>query len=169
MGVDSHRLNFRYFRKQRENPTRKFVQGEFSLFIFKNFCSENLFSLQDLLDKALLLNSEEFTLLHMSGRLAYSVASLSWVERKLASTLFGEPPVATMDEAIEKFERVTELKSDWIENFLYLAKAYIAKDAKANRAKLVEALKRAVAIEPINASERSARDEAAAFLKKYSK
>lgn len=105
----------------------------------------------------------------MSGRLAYSVASLSWVERKLAQTLFGDPPVATMEEAIEKFERVAELAPDMIENHLYLAKAYIAKDAKANRAPIVAALERATNINPKDASGRRAHDEAATLLKKYSK
>lgn len=42
----------------------------------------------------------------MSGRLCFSVASLSWVERTLASTLYGSPPEATMDEAIESFLKV---------------------------------------------------------------
>jgi hypothetical protein len=59
------------------------------------------------LDKALAINGEEYSLLHMSGRLCFSVASLSWVERTLASTLFGSPPEATMDEAVEKFLKVT--------------------------------------------------------------
>ncbi|KAI6207265.1 hypothetical protein M3Y99_01853600 [Aphelenchoides fujianensis] len=125
----------------------------------------NLF--KEYLDKALAINPEEYSLLHMSGRLAFSVASLSWIEKKLAVTLFGNPPEGTMEEAIEKFEKVAELKPDWIENFLYLAKAYIAKDPKGNKQKIADALKKCVELQPANASDRAAQEEAKGLIKKY--
>ena len=40
---------------------------------------------------------------HLLGRFCYEVAELSWWERKMASTLFADPPNATMDEAKEHF------------------------------------------------------------------
>lgn len=39
---------------------------------------------QEYLDKALALNGREYTLLHMRGRYAFSVAGLSWIERKVS-------------------------------------------------------------------------------------
>ena len=40
---------------------------------------------------------------HLLGRFCYEVAELSWWERKMASTLFADPPNATMEEAKEHF------------------------------------------------------------------
>ncbi|KAE9411869.1 hypothetical protein Angca_010155, partial [Angiostrongylus cantonensis] len=37
---------------------------------------------KSLLDKALSVDGKEFSLRHMRGRYAYSVSSLSWIERK---------------------------------------------------------------------------------------
>uniref|UniRef100_A0A914GU93 Regulator of microtubule dynamics protein 1 n=1 Tax=Globodera rostochiensis TaxID=31243 RepID=A0A914GU93_GLORO len=88
----------------------------------------NLF--KDLLNKALAINPEETTLLHMRGRFAYSVAGLSWLERKAASALYGNPPEGTYDEAIADFLAVTQHKPEWLENLLFLGKAYLAKGDK---------------------------------------
>jgi hypothetical protein len=61
---------------------------------------------QDFLDRALAMEAKESSLLHMRGRFAFSVASLSWMERKLAATFFATPPTATFDEAIADFLEV---------------------------------------------------------------
>ncbi|KAI6202780.1 hypothetical protein M3Y94_00479900 [Aphelenchoides besseyi] len=125
----------------------------------------NLF--KEYLDKALALQPDEFTLLHMSGRLAYSVANLTWIERKLATTLYEAPPEGSMDEAIEKFQKVADLKPDWIENLLYLAKAFIGKSAKQYKSELAKVLKQCVELTPTNAADRQAQEEAKPLLKKY--
>lgn len=52
------------------------------------------------------MDAKESSLLHMRGRFAFSVASLSWMERKLAATFFATPPSATFDEAIADFLEV---------------------------------------------------------------
>lgn len=38
------------------------------------------------------------------------VYMLSWFERKAAATFFGEPPIATVDEALDHFMEVNMLK-----------------------------------------------------------
>lgn len=52
---------------------------------------------------------------------AYSVAGISWVERKVASLLFGAPPNASYAEALEHFERAEAMEPGfWKKNRLYL-------------------------------------------------
>lgn len=58
------------------------------------------------MDEALKETPEDRTLLHLHGRWCYNVAELSWMERKLASALFGEPPKSNYDEALESFLQV---------------------------------------------------------------
>jgi hypothetical protein len=53
------------------------------------------------------MNPQEYSLLHMRGRFSYSVANLSWFERKAASALFATPPTATIDEALADFLEVS--------------------------------------------------------------
>ncbi len=48
-------------------------------------------------DRAAELAPHDHTIQHLLGRFCYEVAELSWWERKMASTLFAEPPVATME------------------------------------------------------------------------
>ena len=59
-------------------------------------------------------------------RFCFEVAELSWWERKMAATLFADPPNATMEEAKDHFMAAEELKPDgWKENRQFLAKSYI--------------------------------------------
>jgi hypothetical protein len=121
----------------------------------------------------------------MRGRFSFSVASLSWLERKAAATFFASPPEATYEDAIRDFEAVCKLKPEWFDNRLYLAKvgvwlfaldsnfptnsqAYLAKgDKKA----AVEQLKQAVKIEDTDedGEETDAMKEARELLKKHDK
>merc|ERR1711976_454294 len=51
---------------------------------------------------------------------------LSWIERKMASTLFASPPSASLPEAIQHFLKAEKLKPDgWKENRLFIEKYFI--------------------------------------------
>uniref|UniRef100_T1HCN6 Regulator of microtubule dynamics protein 1 n=1 Tax=Rhodnius prolixus TaxID=13249 RepID=T1HCN6_RHOPR len=77
-------------------------------------------------EEALNLKPDDPTLHHLLGRFKYEVASLTWVERKVAGTLFGEVPYATYPEAAESLTKADELSvTPWKENRLLLAKAYL--------------------------------------------
>ncbi|KAL3089672.1 hypothetical protein niasHT_020451 [Heterodera trifolii] len=122
---------------------------------------------RDVLDKALSINPEEYTLLHMRGRLVLSVASLSWIERKAATVLFGPPPEVSLDEAIRDFTAVLELAPDWLENTLFLAKAYLA---NGDRESAVHHLKQLIDSYQQNENDKDqpeALKEAKALLKKH--
>ncbi|CAD5232955.1 unnamed protein product [Bursaphelenchus xylophilus] len=115
------------------------------------------FKFREYLNKALAIKHDDWSLLHMRGRLAYNIANLTWVERKAAATFFADPPTATMDEAIEDFLEVDKIRADWAENLYYLAKSYQAKGDKAAAKAIVNRL---INVEPIDQSDRNFIDEA---------
>uniref|UniRef100_A0A914PBR8 Uncharacterized protein n=1 Tax=Panagrolaimus davidi TaxID=227884 RepID=A0A914PBR8_9BILA len=86
-------------------------------------------------DEAIQQLPEDFALYHMRGRFRFEVASLSMIERGVASVLFGTPPTATYQEALEDFLKSEEMISGTIENMLYLGKTYkaLGNDKEARR------------------------------------
>jgi len=66
------------------------------------------------------------TLNHLYGRWCFAVASVSWMERKLASALFASPPTSTYEEALKYFlqaESINE-REEFLENLLWTAHTY---------------------------------------------
>ncbi|KAB0381071.1 hypothetical protein FD755_008855, partial [Muntiacus reevesi] len=55
------------------------------------------------LDKAIEFLPEEPFLYYLKGRYCYAVSKLSWIERKMAATLFGNIPSSTVQEALQNF------------------------------------------------------------------
>ncbi|CAK5117173.1 unnamed protein product [Meloidogyne enterolobii] len=123
---------------------------------------------KELIDKALAKSPKDYALLYMRGRFAYSVAGLSWFERKAAAALFSDPPKATYDEALNDFLAVYKLKPEWVENLVFLGKCYLAKNEKKEAIKY---LKMAVEIgektKSSDCEEDSDVKEAKELLKKY--
>ena len=76
-------------------------------------------------DMAVALAPADATLHHMLGRFCYQIANLSWIEKKVASALFGQVPDVTLDDALQHLRKAYELKPDWKENILYLVKCSI--------------------------------------------
>ncbi|KJH47053.1 hypothetical protein DICVIV_06862 [Dictyocaulus viviparus] len=118
---------------------------------------------KELLDKALAMDDKEFSLRHMRGRYAYSVASLSWIERKAASVFYSTPPTATLDEALEDFLSAYEERPDWIENLMFISRIYLAIGDKQN-AKIF--LNKVVSLTPSDEAERELLREAVKLLAK---
>ncbi|XP_048507386.1 regulator of microtubule dynamics protein 1-like isoform X1 [Athalia rosae] len=119
------------------------------------------------LDKALDLRPDDPALHHLLGRFKYEVASLSWLERKIASTLFAEPPSATFDEAIIDFERAEKLTDrPFKDNKLLLGKSYIAVGQYQNAVRWLEETS---TVPTSNEEDRFSQIEADQLLSKYSK
>uniref|UniRef100_A0A1B6GZ04 Regulator of microtubule dynamics protein 2 n=1 Tax=Cuerna arida TaxID=1464854 RepID=A0A1B6GZ04_9HEMI len=81
---------------------------------------------KDHVDKALDINPQDATLHHLRGRFNFEVAKLSWIEQKVASSLFGAVPEVSMEAAIKSLleaERLSE--NGWKENRLLLARCYL--------------------------------------------
>ncbi|GIY55263.1 regulator of microtubule dynamics protein 2 [Caerostris darwini] len=89
-------------------------------------------------DKAIALKPEDPSLHYMLGRWCYEVAMLSWLERKLAATLFSSPPEATLIEARGHLVEAEKLKPEWKENLLYLAKTYIGEGDYSAAIKIID-------------------------------
>ena len=103
----------------------------------------------------------------MRGRFSYSVANLSWFERKAASAFFATPPTATFDDALKDLLEVEKTRpNQWIENLLYIARCYIGKNDKVNAVKY---LKIAAALEVQDDAENEALEEVKQLLAKYGK
>ncbi|XP_042890883.1 regulator of microtubule dynamics protein 1-like [Penaeus japonicus] len=78
------------------------------------------------IDKALQINPKDSTLHHLLGRFCFEVSQLSWIERKVAKTIFGNVPTSSFSEALQHFMAAEELRpTDWKENRLFIAKCNI--------------------------------------------
>uniref|UniRef100_A0AC35TVH0 TPR_REGION domain-containing protein n=1 Tax=Rhabditophanes sp. KR3021 TaxID=114890 RepID=A0AC35TVH0_9BILA len=122
---------------------------------------------KELLDKALLIDPSEFSLLHMRGRFSFSVAALSWLERKAASAFYATPPTATYNEALTDFLKVEETKNgDWLENLLFIARCYYQLEDKGAAIKF---LKPAAEHVPKGDGDKELLNEVQALMKKCSK
>ncbi|XP_077885474.1 regulator of microtubule dynamics protein 2 isoform X5 [Ictidomys tridecemlineatus] len=78
------------------------------------------------LDIAITLLPEEPFVYYLKGRYCYTISKLSWIEKKMAATLFGKIPSSNVQEALHNFLKAEDLHPGYsVPNYMYLAKCYI--------------------------------------------
>ncbi|KAG5672011.1 hypothetical protein PVAND_002174 [Polypedilum vanderplanki] len=114
--------------------------------------------------RAIELNPNDSTSRYILGEFYFGLASLSWYEKKIVSTLFAKPPDATYEEALEHFLKAEELKADFYSmNKLMMGKCYLA---LKNNEKAKEFLTKASEIQVQNEDDRKCKEEATKLLSK---
>ena len=90
------------------------------------------------------LNPKDGTIQYVMGQFYFSVAKLSWIERKVAAAVFGEPPKGTMKEALAYFLAAEDAEPDfYMSNKLWIAKTYLE---MKNKGEAKQWIKRALAM-----------------------
>merc|ERR1719222_431446 len=118
------------------------------------------------IDTAAELNPSDHITHHLLGRFCFEVSQLSWIERKMASTLFASPPSASLPEAITHFLQAEKLKPDgWKENRLFIAKCFIG---EGDYTQAVIWLDKADSIPLASADDKESQKEVDELLGKYS-
>jgi len=75
-------------------------------------------------DKGIALNPENDTAYHVVGLWNRNLANLSWVLKTFAKILYGGVPPGSNEEAVACLKKAIEIKPDYINHHLELAKTY---------------------------------------------
>lgn len=117
------------------------------------------------IDAAIRLSPAQAVLHYLRGRWCYEAAGLTWLERKAASTLFGEPPQSTFEEALECFSKVEQLSNTpWKANQLMIAKCQLK---LGDVAKAIEYLQQAELIPTISTEDQDCQKEIQELLQQH--
>ncbi|XP_041456077.1 regulator of microtubule dynamics protein 1-like [Lytechinus variegatus] len=94
---------------------------------------ENAFTIKDHFVRAIELNPQDATSIHLLGRWYFTFADMGWIQRNLAATVFATPPSGTYDEAIEQFLHAEKVKPNFYsKNLLWLGNTYLKKGDKTS-------------------------------------
>ena len=85
---------------------------------------KNSYKIKEYAERASELIPNDGTAQHVAGAFHYHVANLSWVERKIASTLFHEPPTGSFEDAAKHLEKAHVATPNFIRNALMLGDCY---------------------------------------------
>jgi len=124
---------------------------------------ESAFKIKEHALKADELKPKDPTTLHLLGRWCYGVASISWLERKMASTLFATPPESSYDEALKYFLAAYEVDPTFRRNIVFIGDTYVG---LKNNAKAKEFYQKALEIPEKNEFDKALNQDARQKLSK---
>lgn len=116
------------------------------------------------LDEAIRLRADDFITYYTYGRWCFEVASLTWVERKIATVIFDAPPESSFQDALDKFMMVKKLIPDWRANEIWIAKCYVA---MKEYAKAIESAEEAATLPSRDEEDIVSEKDLQAIRKKY--
>ncbi|XP_062500940.1 regulator of microtubule dynamics protein 1-like [Corticium candelabrum] len=113
--------------------------------------------------KSIELNPKDALSHHLIGQWCFEIANMSWVERKLASTLFATPPTSSFEEALEHFN-LAEQKDPgfYCENQTMLGKTHLKMGNKDEAKKWCT---KALELKILHPDDEKAQDEARKVLR----
>lgn len=86
---------------------------------------ESGYKFKEHVDRALKLSPNDETLHYLIGRWSSEVSNLTWLEKRLAATLYSNVPEATANEALASLLRAYELRPEWKQNIYYISKTLL--------------------------------------------
>ncbi|XP_076749286.1 regulator of microtubule dynamics protein 1 [Xylocopa sonorina] len=120
---------------------------------------------KDYVVMALEMRPDDFELHYLLGRFKFEIANLSWIEKKVAATLFAEIPNASHEEAISCFETAIKFGDKNPYAQLYISKCHIA---LKDYSRAVDSLKQILDKPILTADDENVHKEANELLNKYS-
>jgi len=125
----------------------------------------NGFVFKEHIDIAIRINPSDPLLHYLLGRFCYEVSLLSWIERKVATTLFTVIPSGSIEEALEHFKTAEKLRTTpWKENRVFLARCYIQ---QGNYKEAIQWIEEAIPIPVINLDDQTFQKELLSLQRKY--
>jgi tetratricopeptide (TPR) repeat protein len=109
-------------------------------------------------------DSTNFKPYHVLGKWNYEVSDLSLTERSLAKWFYGGLPPASLERAIENYEKCLSLSPNFLLNYLELAKAYFRNN---ERRKATDLLARMLVLPNRMADDPRIKEEGRHLLQKW--
>ena len=110
-------------------------------------------------------DSNNFKPYHVLGKWNYEVSDLSLTERSLAKWFYGGLPPASLQKAIENYEKCLRLSPNFLLNYLELAKAYYR---HGDRKKATDLLSKMMTLPVRMVDDQRIKEEGRQLLRKWS-
>ena len=115
-------------------------------------------------DKAIAVNPKNFKAWHILGKWHYEVSNLNTFEKTAAKIMYGALPASSLSSCIASYEKAKVLNSNFVLNYLELAKAYKRNDEKV---KAIAQLNYLITLPNKVQDDERIKTEARALLKKW--
>ncbi|MFM7200991.1 MAG: tetratricopeptide repeat protein [Myxococcota bacterium] len=98
----------------------------------------NSFEIRTHLERGINLGERTADSYFALGRWHYGLADLGWVTRKMAASLYAEPPVGSFVEAARNLQKAIDVEPQKLSAYLWLARTKLKLDDEAGARKILE-------------------------------